>query len=379
MPSTPKPCGVIDRFETLAPIDNPSGEEAVIREHILAALAVSGIRDTTVDAAGNLIARVPGKAHCPTVMLSAHMDSVPPCRGIRPVRDTFQDRPIIRSEGKTILGADDKAGIAVILEVIDQLTAGGFQENPPLELFFSVQEEVGLQGGKALDTSACQATMALVLDGEGRAGMIFNQGPTQTQLRAGITGKSSHAGISPEAGISAIEALALFCTLVPSGRPGGAYGPETTTNLGVVHGGEGLNVVPCGASVVADARTHTEDSARLIRAAWDQAGEAVSQRFAGVQVQLEFDQRYQGFRLSAGHPLIRLTEDAARDVALSPAVAPMNIGSDAHWLNLKGIPTVVLGMGFHQSHSLGEYLYVEELEQVVAWTMAVLARVTRED
>ena len=352
--------GVIERFQAIVPIDNPSGREERIRERIAETLRGFGIADLTVDAAGNLFVRVPGDAGKDTIMLSAHMDSVPPCEGIVPVRDTRAERPIIRSEGRTILGADDKAGIAVALEIVERLSKNGFKTNHPLELFFSTGEEVGLTGAKGFNMEQVRAKYCYVLDGEGRVGLIFNAGPSQENIQIACTGRASHAGMAPEAGISAIQMGAALCAQLPTGR----LAEDLTCNIGVIQGGNAMNIVAPELVIRGEMRSHDEaklaglvDTYRSI--CWEVEG-----RFKGGVVEMKNIRRYDHFRVEPGHEVIRRAQAVGEQLKVSPQLAAMNIGSDAHILNKNGLPTVVLGMGFHYSHSLGEFIFCEELEQV---------------
>jgi len=352
--------GVVERFESIVPIDNPSGQEGKIRDHIAATLRQFGLTDLTVDAAGNLFVRVPGQPEKDTIMLSAHMDSVPPCEGIVPIRDTRSDRPIIRSEGRTILGADDKAGIAVILEIVERLAAQGFQSNHPLELFFSTGEEVGLTGAKGFDMGQVRSKYCYVLDGEGRVGLIFNAGPSQENIQIACSGRASHAGMSPEAGISAIQMGAALCAQLPSGR----LASDLTCNLGVIEGGSAMNIVAPELSIRGEMRSHDEGKLADLVQTYRSLCTQVEERFAGGKVTLQNLRRYNHFLVPQEEEVIQRAIAVGEKLQVAPQLAAMNIGSDAHILNQNHLPTVVLGMGFHYSHSLGEFIFCEELEQV---------------
>ncbi len=352
--------GVVERFKAIVPIDNPSGQEGVIREFIANALQAMGLAELHVDAAGNLFARVPGDMAKDTIMLSAHMDSVPPCEGIVPVSDERAGRPIIRSEGRTILGADDKSGIAVALEIVATLAERNFEGNHPLELFFSTEEEVGLNGAKGFDMAQVRSKYCYVLDGEGRVGLIFNAGPSQENAQIQCTGRASHAGIAPEAGVSAIQMGAALCAQLPSGR----LAEDLTCNIGVIQGGNAMNIVAPELAIRSEMRSHDESKLTALIATYQTACQQVQDRFAGGLVTLKTVRRYNHFAVDPAHEVIQRAIEESEVLDLKPQLAAMNIGSDAHILNQNGLPTVVLGMGFHFSHSLGEFIYCEELEQV---------------
>ena len=355
---------VIERFKTVVPIDNPSKQEGAIRTFIANTLHKIGVNDQTIDEAGNLFVKIPGVLGTHTIMLSAHMDSVPPCEGIVPIEDTREDRPIIRSEGKTILGADDKSGIAVILELVEALAKNNFQNNHPLELFFSTEEEIGLNGAKGFNTQQCNSKYCYVLDGEGRVGMIFNAGPTQERVEVEFTGLAAHAGIAPDAGVSAIELAAEFCTQIPHGR----ISDKHTTNMGLIDGGKALNVVAPNASITGDIRSHDHMQFQELLKTMEAAVKTIEEKNPKASVKFKNTRKYDGFHVDREHKVIQRVINECQTLNISPLIAPMNIGSDAHILNKRGIPTVVLGMGFHYSHSLGEFIFTEELEQVYQLT-----------
>ncbi len=361
--------GIIQRFKGLCPIDNPSGGEALIRQTIGDALTEMNVTDQTVDSGGNLLVRVPGDPQKDILMLSAHMDSVPPCHGIVPVDDVMEGRKVVRSQGKTILGADDKSGIAMILEIVNQLSATGFKTNHPLELFFSTREEIGLLGAKEYDPQWSKAVYCYVLDGEGSVGDIFNAGPFQENLEIHCLGKGAHAGIAPELGISAIEMAAHLIAKLPSGR----IHEKLTTNVGTIEGGSAMNVTAPEARIRAEARSLVETELTGLIKQYREACQETERTFSGSKIDLKVIRKYNGFQVPETSPVIVKAQAVFKALGITSTILPMNIGSDAHVLNHSGLPTVVLGMGFHYSHSLGEYLFTDELEQVFKVVQALVA------
>ncbi|MDX2084061.1 MAG: M20/M25/M40 family metallo-hydrolase [Candidatus Melainabacteria bacterium] len=353
---------VLQQFIQLVPIANPSGKEDTLRQYVSNCLHALGLTQQSMDAMGNLLVRVPGNPSQPTLLLSAHLDSVPPCEGIQPVEDVHPHtrRSIIRSQGNTILGADDKAGIAVILHLAKQLAAENFAHNAPLELLFSVQEEIGLLGARALDTQQLVAKMGYALDGDGHAGLIFTAGASQRHLYIRCQGRAAHAGMDPEVGTNAIVMAATVCQALPQGR----IADDTTANIGTIEGGQALNIVPDTATIRCEIRSHRYDALdRLVLQAEEVVAKA-QYAFPNGQIHLEVLDRYPRFALVQEAPVIARAQKALRQTGLTPHTTPMAIGSDAHWLNHYGIETVVLGMGFYHSHSLGEYLDCDALVQM---------------
>ncbi|MFH1086864.1 MAG: M20/M25/M40 family metallo-hydrolase [Chloroflexota bacterium] len=339
---------LLDTFLELARIPSPPGGEAAVAEAIAARLARLGLPPQR-DAAGNLLAHLSGAGE--PLLLTAHMDTVVPCEGVRPVlRDG-----VVYSDGSTVLGADDKSGIAAILEVLEALVAAG-APHCPLEVLFTVQEEVGLQGIKRFDASQLRAHMGLGLDAGGDVGSVVISAPSQDGLIARVHGRAAHAGISPEAGINAIVVAAEAITCMPLGR----IDAETTANIGVIQGGAATNIVPELALVKGEARSL--DEAKLDRqvAAMTAAFEA-SARAHGAAVEIEVERRYRTYRFEEEAPVIQRVARAMRAVGIEPLFLPTGGGSDANVLHAAGIPTVQIATGMAAVHTTAEHIAVDDL------------------
>lgn len=217
----------------LIQIDSPSGQEAQIRRHLSVRLSELGLQVET-NGIGNILARMDGKGDA-SYLLSAHMDNVQPCEHVKPsLRDG-----IVHGDGTTVLGADDKAGLAVILEVLQTIVEQELP-HPPLEVVITAQEELGLKGAKSFDMSKLRSRQGVGLDASGVAGTIVVSAPYQDSLRALVHGKAAHAGVSPEKGINAILVAAEAIATMPLGR----IDEETTANIGLIKGGRATNIVP---------------------------------------------------------------------------------------------------------------------------------------
>ena len=200
---------LLQSFLALARISSPSGQEAAVAAAIIARLAALGI-PCEGDAHGNLLARVPGEGE--PLLVTAHMDTVVPCENVQPVvRDG-----VVYSDGSTILGADDKAGVAMMLEVAEVLQQDGLAHRP-LELLFTVREEIGLEGARLFDKSRLRARQGIGLDAGGDAGVIVVSAPSQDSLYATVRGRTAHAGSEPENGVNAIVAAARGIACMPLG------------------------------------------------------------------------------------------------------------------------------------------------------------------
>ena len=243
---------VVQEFIALASLNSPSRHEAPVAAYLVERLGALGGAATVDDSAvrsgsdtGNVIARLPGTAAGPTVLLCAHMDTVGPTEGMVPViRDG-----VIYSNGETVLGADDKAGIAIILAVLADLKAGR-EPHGDIEVLFTVQEEVGLFGAKYLE-EPLQADFGYILDGDGEVGSVIHRAPSKVDLDFVLEGKAAHAGIAPETGINAICAAAAAIARFRSGR----IDANTTSNVGTITGGKARNIVPDRAEVAVEVRS----------------------------------------------------------------------------------------------------------------------------
>ena len=258
---------LVRRFLELVEIDSESGEEegfiAFLKqemEHFFAATC-------RIDPFGNLVATIPAKnSHSKeSILLGVHADTVKPGKGIRPVLD--RENGVIRSDGNTVLGADDKAGIAEILEAVSTT-----DRHPPLEIVVTVQEEVGTLGARHLDTSLLRSKRGFVLDMDAIDAIVVG-GPSHMLIDIEITGKSAHAGMDPEHGISALKAACQAVSMLKEGW----IDEETTVNVGILNAGEIRNGVPEKACIKAECRSLTHDKclrqAKIVRTAFETAAQ----------------------------------------------------------------------------------------------------------
>jgi tripeptide aminopeptidase len=314
---------------------------------------------------GNLIAVLPGTV--PAVLgLSAHMDCVMPCRGVEP----YVEDGVVRSAGATVLGADDKAGLAAAIECARRLSEDGVG-HPTIRFLFTVSEEIGLVGAKALAPEAAVADLCLVLDAHGEPGGIVVASPTHYTFRATFTGKASHAGVEPESGISALRIAAQAIAAMPNGR----LDAETTANVGTIEGGVATNVV-C-AEVVVTGECRSIDPARVeeVREQMDRTMRDVSAD-GGGEVEIAWTREYAGFRAGDEDSSVQLVMAACRDVGLEPHTYATGGGSDANIIAHLGVPTLALGCGMTDVHSTDESLAVEDLEVLTRMLMAVSRRMS---
>jgi tripeptide aminopeptidase len=354
----------IDTFFDLVRIDSPSGQEEAIGQRLERLLRECGV-EAGRDAGGNVIGRRPGRgrlAGLPPLLLAAHMDTVQPGTGIRPVIDGG----VIRSSGETILAADDKAGITAILEALRRAEELGL-ETRPLEIVFTVQEETGLRGAKALDVAALAARQAVVLDSHGPVGTIVHRAPAQNAIEVVVIGRAAHAGVAPEQGISALVAAARALAAMRLGR----IDDETTANFGVISGGTASNVVPERVYLKGEARSRDEGKLEAQTRHMLERLEAAAQEL-GARVEAKVERAYSAFSIPDDAPVIRLAGAAMRACGLEPQLVPTGGGSDANVLNAAGIQAVNLGVGYEKPHSVDECITVESLARICQVVLALV-------
>jgi len=360
---------ICDEFCELVQIDSPSGEEAEVGKRLREKLAeinivseFDGAAAKTGGNCGNLIVRLPGVEGTPTVLLNAHMDTVEPGRGIKPqVEGT-----LVTSDGTTVLGGDDKSGVVIILAVVRELLVGGLQ-HPPLEVVFTVAEETGLNGAKALDYDGLEAEMAYVLDGGRVMGVITNAAPSAFGLTFEVKGVAAHAGVCPEEGINSIQAAAAAIAQIPLGR----IDPETTANIGLIEGGAATNIVPELTVVRGEARSHDEEKLSVQVDCMAQAFASAADQY-GAEVSSEIERSYTRFRVPEDEPVTQYAMRASEESGTEPQTEAGGGGSDANIFNEHGIPTVILATGPADVHTVKESVDCELMAASARWLLATL-------
>jgi tripeptide aminopeptidase len=350
---------ILQEFLELVQIDSPTMHERKIADVLIKKLAGLKLQVSEDKAGqvlntgtGNIIGRLPGNAAgLPPVMFCAHMDTVEPGRGVRPV----VKEGVVTTAGDTVLGGDDKAGIAAILEMLRVLWERKLPHGD-IEVVFTVAEEGGLKGAKNLDYDALKAEMGFVLDCSGSAGTIITRAPAQYRIVASIFGKAAHAGISPEEGVNSIVVASQAIAKMKLGR----IDDETTANIGVIEGGKATNIIPELVNIEGEARSinpakleeQTEHMCRVLE-------ETAAENNARARIEKEF--LYPALNLTEEDPVVRVAMAAARSLAIDPVLVSTGGGSDANILNGKGIPTANLGIGMCKVHTTEEYITVKDL------------------
>jgi tripeptide aminopeptidase len=279
------------------------------------------------------------------------MDTVPGT-SIRPIVSDG----VVCSDGKTILGADDKSGVAVILEVLNVLRAG--VASPALEIALSVGEEIGLLGAKGLDMKWFQARQALVLDMGGPIREVICAAPSSDKFDAIVHGRAAHAGAHPEAGISAIAVAAQGIAHMPLGR----IDEETTANIGIIQGGEAVNVVPDRVSMRGEARSHNVAKLEAQIAAMCKSLEDAVATHEGAELDIRIERAYESYRLTADMPILERVAAALEMMGEGPPILEAGGGgSDANILNARGIVAVPISTGMRGVHTHQECIAVADM------------------
>ena len=350
---------LLQSFCELVRIDNPSGQEAAMARAVMERLRELGLQPEQ-DARGNVIAVLPGRGE--PMLLNAHLDSVAPAVGKQPV---VADG-IVRSAGPSVLGSDDLAGVAAILEGV-RAAIDTVDNHRAAEIVFTVEEESGLVGSKQLDYARLRSKMGVAFDLNGELGGICVSAPSQDSIRVTIKGRSAHAGIAPEHGVNAIRVAAEAIAVMPLGR----IDAETTANVGVIEGGAATNIVPDRVSIRAEARSR--DTAKLDRqtAAMRAAFEEAAARH-GAELDFRAERAYGPIRMSETDPIVDLCRRAITAAGLEPRLVETGGGSDVNVFNMHGIAAVNLSIGYHEIHTTNEHIAVADLERAAHIVEALL-------
>ncbi|HET6327460.1 MAG TPA: M20/M25/M40 family metallo-hydrolase [Planctomycetaceae bacterium] len=311
---------------------------------------------------GNLIVKLPGTIRGPRRLLMAHLDTVPICIGSRPIRRGDQ---IVSKDPKTALGADDRAGVSVLLTALTEIRKRKLP-HPPLTFVWPVQEEIGLLGARYMDLKKLGGPQ-LCFNWDGGASNVATVGATGgVEVNIRIAGLASHAGARPEHGISAIGVAGMaIADLVAGGWHGLVVkGDRTgTSNIGIVTGGDATNVVAPELTIKAEVRSHDPQFRKQIIAAYKMAFEKAAQTLKndeGATGRIEFSvfEKYESFRIADDSPVVQTALRAIELVGLTPSIHTTNGGLDANWLTARGLPTVTLGCGQRDVHTVSESLHV---------------------
>ena len=365
-------------FTELCEIDSPSRREGRISRRLQELFRELGAAEIIEDDSaavtgadcGNLVVRFDGALAVEPIFLSCHMDTVEPAEGVRVRRDG----DLFTSAGDTILGSDDKSGLAACIEAMRLLRQSGTQHRP-VEFVITTCEEIGLVGAKALDPSLIRAREGYALDSSGFA-RVITHAPAANRLTITVGGIAAHAGLHPEWGVNAIQLAAKALAEAPSGR----IDEETTANFGTIHGGVASNIVPEKVVIEAEVRSHSMDKLERVTEAirerfqavvdnWrDPSGAAKGCPTVEVAVRLDFPV----MQLSQEDRVIRRVDAAARAIGLELAYEKAGGGSDANIFNGHGLATAIVATGMTNVHSTDEQVTLQDMVDLTRLLLALL-------
>ena len=380
MESTINEKRLVDRFFQLERIDSETGNERQICDlltTIFRELGCEVLEDDTMHltghGAGNLIAFLPassGMEDAAGLMFTCHMDTVKPGQGIRPRLD---EDGYIRSDGTTILGSDDKAGICAILEGL-QIIKECTLPHGPLQFIITVGEEAGLIGAKALNPEMIHATYGFAFDSNGQVGEIVTAGPAQAKIHAIVHGRSAHAGVNPEQGISAIQVASRAISKMKLGR----IDHETTANIGKFVGGGETNIVCDRVELFAEARSHNAQKLAAQIDRMESALQEVATEY-GASVTFSAETVYPAFTFTDTDSVVRIAKRAMERIHRTPLTVKSGGGSDANIFNGFGLPTLNLAIGYEHIHTTSEQMPLSELIKAAELVLALIQEVIADE
>jgi tripeptide aminopeptidase len=364
---------LLDDFIRLCEIESPSRRERAVADAVRAELEALGLEveedDSGVETgsdAGNLLARIAGPEGARTILLCAHLDTVPLAGPVEVARENG----VLSNRHEAILGADNKAAVATILGAARRLVAEGAPVG--VELLFTTCEEHALAGAKAFDPARLQSEFGYVFDHASPVGELVTASPTYYRLEADFHGKAAHAGVRPEAGHNAIAAAASAIAAMQIGR----LDEGTTANVGQIEGGTAANVVAERCRVVLETRSLDDARAgEVVSSMVDAISEAASDSECDVETTVE--RLFRGYRLARGAPVVEAAVEALRAAGIEPAYINTGGGSDANALIAAGLPVLNVANGTERNHQPDESVTVDALETMLDLTLGIVAASAR--
>ena len=360
---------LVQTFLELVKIDSESGNEAGVRQYLENKLQRLGL-ETKIDATGNLFGYSKVETNLKSkkrlcLLFSAHMDTVKPGNGVKPLvkGDT------ITSSGDTILGSDDKSGLAEILEMLEVIKENNIT-TPDLTIAFSVEEEIGVRGVRAM--KGLQADFGFVLDTDGPIGTVVIAAPSHEKFIIKVQGRAAHAGIEPEKGINAIVAASKAIAKLKVGK----IDKDTVCNLGIISGGKATNIVPDEVIIHGEARSLKEEKvAPLV--------EKIKNIFLkeceeyGAKVIFTSTREYEAFNIGRNTQLLSYCKKAGKNIGVKTLIKQSCGGSDANFLNIFGIPTAVISSGMSKVHTLAEQVLISDMVKATEYILSIVQKSTQ--
>jgi len=364
---------LLAEFMELVQIDSETKYETEISKVLKSKFEACGLEVTEDDVAekighgaGNLFAWLPASAgndNIPVILFTSHMDTVSPGQGIKPRLDADG---YIRSDGTTILGADDKAGLAAMFEALrilkeQQLAHGGIQ------FVITVGEESGLLGSRAMDGARLRAKFGYALDSNGEIGAIAVAAPTNSRQYITIRGKAAHAGVNPEDGISAIQVASKAVSRMKLGR----IDSETTANIGRFEGGGEVNIITDSIKIYAEARSQVQEKMDKQIESMREAVESAAKEY-GAEFEFITDTIYPAYHYGDDDEVVQVAKAAIEAIGLTPRTFSSGGGSDANMFNGNGVPTVNLAVGYEHIHTTKEQIKADDLAKTAELVLSIV-------
>jgi len=366
-----------DHFSRLCETSSPSREERQVADYLKGTFSALGAdfvsednsQSQTGSDSGNLVFRFDGSSAAAPLFFACHMDTVKPGHGVEVVRTG----DIFTSRGDTILGGDDKSGVAALIELISILKESGIKHRT-LELVFTTCEEVGLLGAKAFDIGQLRSTFGYALDSTGIDKVIIGA-PAANKVRIDVHGAAAHAGISPENGISAFIIAAQAITKLKLGR----IDEESTANIGIMEGGGATNIIPDHLMLRGEIRSHSTEKLHLLtdemKATFMAAAAdcPLPENFQANKPSIDFkvESDYPAMRLSEDDVVLRTIKNAARSLGRNNEFIIAGGGSDANIFNGKGLSTAIVATGMNKVHTTDECLDLKDMARLTELLLAI--------
>jgi tripeptide aminopeptidase len=315
--------------------------------------------------AGNIVCRIPGNTRVPAILLMAHMDTVEPGIGKSPV----VEGNIIKTDGTTVLGGDDAAGIECILEAVRVLRENNL-EYGDIYVVFTVAEECGLLGAKNLELKNINAQYAFVMDNGGEIGEVAVNAPSQNKIDVKVLGRASHAGLEPEKGISAVQIASEAIANMKLGR----IDEETTANIGLIKGGQATNIVCESIDIKAEARSRNGEKLKNQTEHMKNCFERAVQKYGG-EVVFSSQMLYPAFNISEDDEIIAILKEASAKTGIPLKLVSTGGGSDTNIINAKGIKAVDVSVGMDNVHSQKEQISIDDMMKAVEFLIAIITSV----
>lgn len=320
------------------------------------------------DSFGNVIAKFPGIGS--PLLLNAHMDTVEPGQGIKPKVGKGK----ITTDGTTILGGDDKAGLAIILEALTTVKEQKLK-HLPLEIVLTRGEESGLEGAINLDYSKINAKKGISFDGHGPVSNITVAAPGYNRVDVTIIGRSAHAGVEPEKGISAIEIASKIISELKLGR----IDNETTANVGLIEGGSARNAVAERAHFKGEVRSRDLDKLEAHTAHFRKVFEKFDEQYEEAVLEIDIAKEFEPYSFSESHPMIQQIIKVCSSLKIKPSLEPTGGGADVNIFNAHGLEVVCVGTGDMELHTKREYLVIKDFIEAANFALELIksSRFTR--